>query len=93
MVRDILILINGAKCGIQRAIKSGPILGFTSNLFFLNSVNTSLHLPTESILIGGLSWSAGFGAIDKLIHRIKYQTGRYIPTLFIAIHGHRFVFL
>jgi hypothetical protein len=63
MVRDILILINGADSerAIQRAIKFGPILGFRSNLFFLNSVNISLPLPTEFIPIGDPSWSANFG--------------------------------
>ena len=48
----------GAECGIQRAIKSGPILGFSTNLFFLNSVNTCLHLRTESIPSGGPGWRA-----------------------------------
>ena len=62
MVREILniISITGAKSVIQRAIKSGPILGFRSNLFFLNSVNMRLRLPMESMLIGGPSWNASF---------------------------------
>ena len=51
----------------QRAIKSGPILGFRNNLFFFNSVNIGLPLPTESMSIGGPTWIADLvhPAFDK----------------------------